>query len=111
MHPALLPVQRRVFSGMSALMVFAMCLPLFSPCGVPLARAVANGQAATLVLGQPNFTTATAAATATSMNTPLGVAVDPTTDKVFVADRSNNRVLRFSGAASLPNGANAHGDA
>ena len=52
MHPALLPVQRRVFSGMSALMLFAMCLTLFSPCGVPLARAVVNEQAATLVLGQ-----------------------------------------------------------
>ena len=109
MYPALFPVQRRVFSGMSALMLFAMCLTLFSPCGVPLARAVVNGQAATLVLGQPDFTTATAAATATGMNTPLGVAVDPTTDKVFVADRSNNRVLRFASWASLSNGVAADG--
>ena len=39
MQPAPLPVQRRVFSGASVLMLLALCLTLFSPFGVPLAHA------------------------------------------------------------------------
>jgi streptogramin lyase len=41
------------------------------------------------------------------MNNVFGVAVDPTTGKLFVADRNNNRVLRFSSAAKLTSGAAA----
>ena len=112
MHPAPRPVQRRAFSVASALMVFGMCLTLFSPLGVPLARAVANGEAASLVLGQPDFTTNTvliAFAAAGSMQSPVAVAVDLTTGKVFVADKDNNRVLRFASAASMANGSDAEG--
>ncbi len=41
------------------------------------------------------------------MNNAFGVAIDPTTGSLFVADRNNNRVLRFSsdrklGAGSTP---------
>ena len=35
------------------------------------------------------------------------MTVDPTTGKVFVADQTNNRVLRFASALVLANGAPA----
>jgi sugar lactone lactonase YvrE len=66
-----------------------------------------NGQAATLVLGQPDFTTNHTGVTDRLLNAPLGVAVDPTTGKVFVVDLDNNRVLRFAALNSLANGASA----
>jgi sugar lactone lactonase YvrE len=66
-----------------------------------------NGQAASTVLGQPNFTTSTAATTQSGFTTPAGIAVDSTTGKVFVADEGNNRVLRFSSAAALASGSAA----
>jgi DNA-binding beta-propeller fold protein YncE len=66
-----------------------------------------NGQNANVVLGQPDFTTGTSATTSSGMNNPRGVAVDPTTGKVFVADASNNRVLRFSSVAAAISGSAA----
>ncbi len=60
------------------------------------------------VLGQPNFTSNTAGTTAGLFNTPASVFVDGS-DRVWVADRVNNRVLRFDNALSLPNGSNANG--
>jgi DNA-binding beta-propeller fold protein YncE len=59
------------------------------------------------VLGQLDFVTRTTGKTASTMNNVFGVAVDPTTGKLFVADRNNNRVLRFSSAAKLTSGAAA----
>jgi DNA-binding beta-propeller fold protein YncE len=73
------------------------------------ARAWSDGQAAALVLGQGNFTSKTTASTQSGMSSPQGIAVDPTTGKVFVADTGNNRVLRFDNAAAKANGANADG--
>jgi sugar lactone lactonase YvrE len=64
-----------------------------------------NGQAASVVLGEPNF--ACAGASASSMNNPYGVAVDPTTGKVFVSDIGNNRILRFSSAGAAISGSAA----
>ncbi len=64
---------------------------------------------AALVLGQPGFTTNTAAITQTGMRVPVSVAVDPTTGKVFVADQINQRVLRFASLAALSNGLAAEG--
>jgi DNA-binding beta-propeller fold protein YncE len=65
--------------------------------------------AASLVLGQPGFTTNAAASTQTGMRTPYRVAVDPTTGKVFVADLINHRVLRFAALSTLSNGLAAEG--
>jgi DNA-binding beta-propeller fold protein YncE len=62
---------------------------------------------ATLVLGQPDFTSNAIATTQTGMDQPYGVRVDPTTGKVFVADSSNHRVLRFASVTALSNGAAA----
>jgi uncharacterized protein (TIGR03437 family) len=61
-----------------------------------------SGMNATVVLGQTNFTTGTAAATAAGLSSPRGVSVDPQ-DRVIVADTSNARVLVYDVAASLAN--------
>lgn len=52
-----------------------------------------NGQAADVVLGQPNFTTSTTGTSATTLNNPVGVSVSGT--QVFVTDQRNNRVLIY----------------
>ena len=73
------------------------------------AGSITTNQAADFVIGQPNFTAYASSPTPTAANLSgaRGVAVDPTTGKVFVADSSNNRVLRFASAATLTNGAAA----
>lgn len=64
------------------------------------AGAWANGQTATVVLGQNNFTSTIPGTTDSTMRCPFGVTIDPTTGKVFVAESDcgtgNNRILRFS---------------
>ena len=72
------------------------------------ATAKPDGAAADGVLGSTNFTTARPVS-AEELYEPQAVAVDPATGKVFVADSSNNRVLRFASRASLSNGAAAEG--
>ena len=54
-------------------------------------RCPACGGAASVVLGQPDFTTTDAAATQTGMSLPTAVATDGTV--LAVADTLNNRVL------------------
>ncbi len=64
-------------------------------------------QPATTVLGQTYFTNISdSAGLPNRFDEPEGVAVDPTTGKVFISDAGNNRVLRFSSAAALQIGAN-----
>jgi len=68
----------------------------------------ANFPAADRVLGAPNFTTpGTGSDDATGLDYPAGVAVDPTSGKIFVASGGQNRVLRYANLAALANGANA----
>jgi sugar lactone lactonase YvrE len=65
---------------------------------------------ANLVIGQSDFTSSSqpAVPNPTSLNAQTGIAVDPTTGKVFVADSGNNRILRYASASSLTKaGANA----
>jgi sugar lactone lactonase YvrE len=45
--------------------------------------------------------------TATSLSSPSGVAMDPATGKLFVSDRLNHRVMRYSSTAAYQNGAAA----
>jgi uncharacterized protein (TIGR03437 family) len=66
------------------------------------ATSFVNGQAADLVLGQPNLVTtfpvvlppATGQTLSTGLQTPSGIAVD-TQGNVYVLDAANNRILRF----------------
>jgi streptogramin lyase len=87
----------------AALLLTALNLSVYGQ--VPLS----NNMPAVGVLGQANFTTAPAsvAPTASVLNTPKGIAVDPTTGKLFVADYSNRRVLRWSSVDKMVNGSAA----
>ena len=63
-----------------------------------------NGENATTVLGQANFTSSTAALTAAGMNEP-SQAIEDGSGNVYVTDSINNRVLQFK--APLSSGMNA----
>lgn len=64
-------------------------------------------QTATLVIGQSDFVTGTDSSGNSKFKKTQSVAVDPTTNKIFVVDRANSRVLRFATFADLANGATA----
>jgi predicted esterase/sugar lactone lactonase YvrE len=66
-----------------------------------------NNMPANGVLGQLNFTSNPSGTTSSTLNSPSGVAVDPTTGKLFVVDRYNNRILRWSSTAKMTNGSSA----
>jgi predicted esterase/sugar lactone lactonase YvrE len=66
-----------------------------------------NNMPASGVLGQLNFTSNPYGTTSSTLNSPSGVAVDPTTGKLFVVDRYNNRILRWSSTAKMTNGSSA----
>lgn len=72
------------------------------------AASKANGAAADVVLGQPDFVTGTTPVTGTQANIylPYGLAVDGK-GNLYVADGGFNRVLVFYNAANKANGANA----
>jgi sugar lactone lactonase YvrE len=53
-----------------------------------------TGEAASLVIGQTSFTSGTPGDTATTLNTPDGVAFDAS-GNLWVADYGNNRVLMY----------------
>jgi sugar lactone lactonase YvrE len=72
------------------------------------ASAKPNGANADGVLGQPNFTTAIPATTASGMSRVSGVAMDQS-GRLYVGDTNNNRILWFNNAATRPNGAAADG--
>jgi sugar lactone lactonase YvrE len=65
-----------------------------------------NFPAATRVYGQQNFTTNATGFDAKGMAGPTDVVVD-LNDRLWVADASNNRVLRFDNISSKPSGASA----
>lgn len=68
----------------------------------------ANGASADGVLGQPGYGVSTAATTRAGMNRPRGVGIDAS-GRLWVADQSNHRVLRFDGAAGKADGDPADG--
>ena len=86
-------------------LVLALSLLLASPASALFLPS--DGQAATLVLGQLDFTSSTAQLTQSGLNSPQDVTVDPVSAKVFVADTVNNRVLRFASLAALKSGSAA----
>ncbi len=72
----------------------------------PNASTAANGEAATLVLGQGNFTNDNTGSTASTLNGPYGLYGDGS-GNIYVSDGRNNRILIFANAAGLPNGSAA----
>lgn len=71
-----------------------------------------SGKPSSSVLGQVSTSTFDGAnrsgpVGAATLSGPADVAVDPVTAKVFVADRENNRVLRFESEEALIDGASA----
>jgi len=74
---------------------------------VPAHAQFMNGQAAVGVLGQPDFISKASGVSASAFNGPNGLAIDPTTGKLFVVDRANHRILRWSSSAALSNGSAA----
>lgn len=67
-----------------------------------------TGASADGVLGQPNFTSNTAGTTAGLLSAPTSVFIDGA-GNLWVADKDNNRVVRFNNASGKPNGSNADG--
>ena len=72
------------------------------------AASKANGANADGVLGQADFTSSSVIVTQNRMFNPFGAFIDDN-GTLWVADRGNNRVLRFDNAASKANGANTDG--
>jgi len=67
-----------------------------------------NGENASYVLGQANFTSCSNATTQSGMYKPNGVAYDPNHSLLFVTDQDNDRVLMFNaGPSQISNGMNA----
>ncbi len=63
------------------------------------AAAKANGVDADNVIGQPDFTTSGGKVSASGLYSPVGVFADNAAGALWVADRDNARVLRYSGGA------------
>src|SRR5665213_3453441 len=61
---------------------------------------ISNGENASYVLGQANFTSAVAATSQSGMDQPSGTAFDPVNERLFVGEYLNNRVLVFNVATS-----------
>jgi sugar lactone lactonase YvrE len=92
------------FTFVSAMQITIPSVPVLGGGGlISVTTPIGTGSSATgfgfnaaFVVGQPNFTSSPAFVTATGLNFPEGVAVDITRGKLYVADRSNNRVLRYA---------------
>jgi sugar lactone lactonase YvrE len=74
--------------------------------GVSSAQFV-NEQAAEGVLGQLDYITPTSGVAINKFNGPNGVLFDSRNGKIWVADRGNHRVLRFSSTNAYINGGDA----
>jgi sugar lactone lactonase YvrE len=58
-------------------------------------------EAATLVIGQPNFATKVQVTNSTQLDQPNGLAFDPQ-GNLWVSDSANDRVLEFSSTVTTP---------
>jgi sugar lactone lactonase YvrE len=67
---------------------------------------LSNGAAASVVIGQSDFGAGGSSTEANGLYHPADVLVDGN-DHLWIVEQSNNRVLRFDGAASLVSGASA----
>ena len=67
---------------------------------------ITNGEPAVNVLGQATFTANTAGNTQAGMNSPRGIALDVTGQRLFVSQNGNNRVTVYD-VSTIVNGENA----
>jgi len=98
-----------VETGNNRVTVFEPGNPTPDPCPGAMEDDWSDGRDAASQLGQDDFDSGTenrgeAMTVSNGFDDPSGLAVDPATGKVFVADSENNRVLRFSSVAKLLNG-------
>lgn len=66
-----------------------------------------NGKAASVVFGQPNFTSGGATTSQSGLDEPWSISVD-SRNRLVVADRGNDRVLVWNNHATAINGQNAN---
>ena len=72
----------------------------------PSSAAMTSGAAAEAVLGQVDFVSSGAGTTATTLDHPAGIALDPS-GNLWVADEYNSRILCYANAATIASGAAA----
>ncbi len=94
-------MKNHLFTTLAALATLTLALT------TPSRAQFTNGQPADLVLFQPDFTSTANGSSARRAFIPAGIAIDPTTGKLFVVDNGNNRVLRFANVFSLVTNAGA----
>jgi len=68
-----------------------------------------NYQEADIVQGQSDFTSYSEGLSISRFSEPLGIAVDPVTGTIYVADQNNYRVIRFDDAALKSDGSDSDG--
>lgn len=78
----------------------------FSRVSVFDVAAITDGEAATAVIGQPDFTAAIETTTQNTLYDVRQIAFDDTTDRLYVADNSSGRVLVFD-TSVISNGEDA----
>ena len=69
---------------------------------------IASGENASSVIGQTDFATPTANTSQNGLTTPYGLALNPSTERLFVSDQGNNRILYFNVATSQLQAAKTH---
>lgn len=72
------------------------------------ASSLGSNPPAAKVFGQPDFATTSSGISDSKFNTPAGCTITPD-DSLWVTDRNNNRLLRFSQISSKQNGSPADG--
>lgn len=72
------------------------------------AAGLGNGVAASVVLGQQNFTSTGIGLSASAVNLPYGLTITPD-DSLWVCEYANSRLIRFDKASTKPSGAAASG--
>jgi hypothetical protein len=109
---AVSPVTSSTFSSISGLLYDGVGNRLFVSDG-PANRVlvfdvdiITNGESATGVLGQADFTSSSAGTTQNSLSSPLHLAHDVTRNYLYVTDLNNNRVMVFN-VVTVSNGENA----
>lgn len=88
-------------------LIFVLALSMLKVSSLYCQSPLFNNMPANGVLGQNSFTTNQSGTSSSNLKAPSGVAVDPTTSKIFVVDRYNNRVLRWNSNAKMNDGAQA----